>query len=119
MSGPPARVAREHPGVAGGTREQVEVAVAGDEADVVDDQHRGVVRVVELGKHEHGRLLYGAAHVHRLLLTDEREEVGHRIHDRGLGRPVQHEPGRALLVVLRDEDDGATEVRVEERRRGE
>ena len=54
----------------------------------------------------------------RLAAGDLRQLRHHRLH-RGLRGPIEHDPHRAVLVVLGDEDDGSREVRVHKRRRGD
>jgi hypothetical protein len=85
---------------------------------VVDDQHRRVLGILELGEAQHRLLLNRPADVDELLVLDERDEVRHGLRDRRVRAAVQHQPRGALLVVLGDEDDGPPEVRVEQRRRG-
>ena len=86
LSRAPAGVAGEHPRSARRAGQLVEVAVARDESDVADDEHRGVLRVVELGEHEHGLLLHRPADEDALVVVDERQQVGDGVRDRGLRR---------------------------------
>ena len=116
LAGAPARVAgedappRRH-------RQDVVRLVERREAERAEERHRRVVRVDELAEHEHGVRLHGAAEPDLLAVVDEILELRHELGDRRRRRPVQHEPGRALLVVLGDEHDGAAEVRVVQARR--
>ncbi len=65
----PSRRSRRTRAPAGRPGQEREVAVAGDEADVVDDELGGRRRVVEPGEDEHRRLLHRPADVDRLLLV--------------------------------------------------
>ena len=89
------------------------------ETERLEERHRGVVGVDELAEHEHGLRLHRPADPDLLVLLDELLEIGHRGRDRDERRAVEHEPRRAVVGVLGDEDDRPAEVRVEQRRRGD
>ena len=72
-----------------------------------------VTGIGELGQHDDRPRLHGPALVHELVGTGERLELRRGVGDGGVGRPVEHEPHRALVGVLRHEHDRALEVRVE------
>jgi len=118
-TGAPAGVAREDPRPQRPGDEVLELAGVPDEADVLDDRDAGHRRVLELGEHEQGVGLDRAALVDQRVAARELGELGRRLADDELARAVQHEPERALLVVLADEHDGPREVRVRERRSGD
>ena len=115
----PAGVAREHARAARGHGERPRLDVRADEADVLEYERGRLLHVVELRQHDDRGRLHRAADVDAGAGVDEVFQRRHRIHDLGLGRPVEHEPHRALVGVLGDEHDRAPEVRVEERRRGD
>ena len=76
--------------------------------------------VVVLGLTLSGRRrLHRPAREDRLVVAHELLERWHRLGDRCRRRPVQDDAHGALVVVLDDEDDGAREARVEQRRRGD
>ena len=87
------------------------------ESDRAEEQVGRVVGVVELGDGQHRLERDRAADVDRVLLAGEWRELRQRVADGGVGRPVEDEPHRALLAVLRDEHHGPVEVRIVEDRR--
>ena len=88
-------------------------------ADVVERDQRRVARVLELREHDHGRRLYRAADEQLVVRVDELLELRHGLAHGRLGRPVEHEPERAVVGVLDDEHDRAPEVRIEQRGPGD
>ena len=118
LAGAPARVAGED-AAAGRGRDDLLRLVERREAERLEERHRGVVGVEELAEHEHGLRLHRPADPDLLAVVDDRLELRHRAGDLDGRRAVEHEPRRAVLGVLGHEDDGAPEVRVEQRRRGD
>src|SRR6185503_7423269 len=82
-------------------------------------RHGGIVGIEELAEHEHCLWLHGPSDPDLFAVVDDRLELRHRARHLDGRRAVEHEAGRAVLGVLRHEDDGATEVRVEQGRRGD
>src|SRR5262249_47692493 len=82
-----------------------------------EDRHCGVVRIEELSEHEHGLGLHRAADPDGLAVVDDGLELWHRARHLDRRGTVEDESFRALLGVLRHEDDRAAEVRVEQGRR--
>ena len=95
------------------------VAARGQVGDVADDRLGVVERLVELDEDDDRLGLHRAADVDDLVGVGEVAEVGHRLGDPQLGGPREHEPDRALLVVVGHQHDRPPEVRVDERRRGD
>ena len=115
----PAGVAGEDASTPRRLRELVEIAVGPREAEVADDDRCGLRRLVELGEDEHRPGLHRPADEDERVGPCDVGQIGHRLAHRRLGRPVEDEPHRAVLSVLRDEHHRPAEVRVEERRRRE
>ena len=99
--------------------EVLDLAAVADEADVLDDPDAGVIGVLELGEHEQRVGLYGPAAVDDRVVAGQVGELGRRLADDELARPVEHEAEGAVVGVLADEHDGAGEVRVRERGPGD
>jgi hypothetical protein len=78
-----------------------------------------VLGVLELGEHEQGVGLYGAAAADDRVVAGEVGELGRRIADDELAGPVEDETEGTVVGVLADEHDGAGEVRVRERGPGD
>ena len=81
--------------------------------------HGRLGAAVEVGERRDRRRLDGAAHEDRVAVGDEVREMRHGLGHRSGCGSVQHEPHGALVGVRGDEHDGAPEVRVEQRRRGD
>ena len=86
-----------------------------EEPDRPERHQARALRVVELG-HDHGRVgLDRAALEQQVAGRHQVGERGNGLVHRHLGRTVEDDPDRALVVVMADQDDRAPEVRVEER----
>jgi hypothetical protein len=117
QAGSPARVAGEeaHPA----DRELVWLCVGRHEPDPVEDRRGRGVDVVELGEHHECLGLHRAADEHRVAGAGQAGQRRHRSGRGHVGRAAQDEPHRAVLVVMRDEDDRLPKVRIVQRRRGD
>jgi hypothetical protein len=88
--------------------------LGGHEPDVTEDRRSGLVDVLEL-RERHERLrLHGAADEHRVGSTGQPEQPRHGLRRRDVGRAAEHEAHRAVVVVVRDQDDRLAEVRIDE-----
>jgi hypothetical protein len=113
LAGPPPRVPGEDAAAAQRLGDLLGVAGVGrHEAEVAVDDERGAARVLELRQDDDRRRGHRPADVDELVGGHHRHEVGHDLLDAALRRPVEHEPHRPRVAVLRDEHDGAPEVRV-------
>ncbi len=89
-----------------------------EHSDVVERDQGRVGGVLELGQDDHRRRLDRAADEQPLLRVEQRLELRDGFPDAGLRGAVEHQPERALVVVLDHEHDGAPEVWIEQRRSG-
>ncbi len=111
----PARVAREQAQPA--DRQVLRLGLRRHEPERLHDRRRRVLDVVELGEHHERLRLDRAADEDRLVRAGQPCERRHRGHGRHGRRAAEHEAHRAVLVVVRDQDDRLAEVRVVESRR--
>ena len=75
--------------------------------------------ILELREHRDAVRIDGTADEHRVADVDDRRELRHRLADRRLRAAIEDQPDRALVVVRRDQHDGALEIRIHDRRRGD
>ena len=115
MSGAPAGVAGEEAHAP--DREVLGLRLRRHEAELLHDRRGRVLHVVELREHHERIRLHRTADEHRVGRPRKTFERGHRVDGRDLRRPAEHEPHRALVVVVRDQDDGLAEVRIVQGRR--
>ena len=90
-----------------------------DEADVVEHDDARFLGILELRQHRDAVRIDGPADEHGVVGVDDRRELRHRFADRRLRAAIEDQPDRALVVVRGDEHDGAVEIRVHDRRRGD
>ncbi len=112
-------MAGEDPRPANLAGERLEIGVRPDQSEVAGDEQAGRLRLLELGEHDHAPGGDRAAFVDERPLAAQRRELGRRLGHRPLARPVEHEPQRAVCVVVGDEDHAPAEVRVGQGRLGD
>ncbi len=91
---------------------RVLIGLRAEEAEVVVDQQRGGVEVGELCEHRYRLLSDWAAEVNCLVVFGQLFELRHCAGDRDLSRTIEDHTHRASLIVLGDQHDRETKVRV-------
>ncbi len=112
----PARISREHTPARGRLGQLVDSGVGSGKADAPEHEQPRRLRIEELRQAHDRARLNRSADIHRLLLGDCLLQLWHGLADRDGGRAVQHHTHGALLAVNPDQDHGALEVRVVQRR---
>ena len=98
-------------------RELVRLGLGGHEADAAEDRRGRVLDVLELGQRHERLRLHRPADEDRVVRAREARRAPAPRRRGHVRRPAEHEPHRAVLVVMGDQDDRLAEVRVDERGR--